>query len=135
MNPRESLIVRSLPEEVQRTGATVVEMSTDRGYRLKVRISVPCAVFAGHPSVHEGISTSTYFDKCAKLVDAILLRASAFLFSLLGTCLMVNLSKPWISDLVLSRLCAPIRVAMRNPTMRASYSASLFVAVNSKRSA
>ncbi|GKB53442.1 hypothetical protein Tco_0904195 [Tanacetum coccineum] len=38
-----------------------------------------------------------------KLVDAILLKASAFLLSPLGTCLMVNLSKPWISDLVLSR--------------------------------
>ena len=48
------------------------------------------------------VSTNTYFDRCAKLVDAILLSASAFLFSPLGTCLMVNLSKFWIRDLVLS---------------------------------
>ncbi|GJZ88784.1 hypothetical protein Tco_0660566 [Tanacetum coccineum] len=34
-------------------------------------------------------STSTCLLKCAKLVDAILLNASAFLFSLLGTCLIV----------------------------------------------
>ncbi|GJU84972.1 hypothetical protein Tco_1292518 [Tanacetum coccineum] len=35
-------------------------------------------------------STSTYLLRCAKLMDAILLRASAFLFSLRGTCLMEN---------------------------------------------
>ncbi|GJR64296.1 hypothetical protein Tco_0010361 [Tanacetum coccineum] len=81
------------------------------------------------------ISTNTCFDRCAKLVDAILLKASAFLLSPLGTCLMVNLSKLWISDLVLSRLRYTIRAAMRSPAMRASYSASLFVAENSKRSA
>jgi hypothetical protein len=51
------------------------------------------------------VYTNTCFDRCAKLVDAILLSASAFLFSPLGTCLMVNLSKPWIRDLVLSRYC------------------------------
>ncbi|GJS04771.1 hypothetical protein Tco_0321279, partial [Tanacetum coccineum] len=78
------------------------------------------------------ISTNTCFERCAKLVDAILLKAFAFLLSPLGTCLMVNLSKPWISDLVLSRLLTPIRAAMRSPAIRASYSASLFVAVNSK---
>ena len=49
------------------------------------------------------ISTRTCLDKCAKLVDAILLSASAFLFSPLGTCLIVNLSKPCIRDLVLTR--------------------------------
>ncbi|GKE69903.1 hypothetical protein Tco_1527975 [Tanacetum coccineum] len=81
------------------------------------------------------ISTNTCFDRCAKLVDAILLKASAFLLSPLGTCLMVNLSKPWISDLVLSRLRTPIQAAMRSPAIRASYSASLFVAENSKHSA
>ncbi|GJY50060.1 hypothetical protein Tco_0440016 [Tanacetum coccineum] len=47
------------------------------------------------------ISTNTCFDRCAKLVDAILLKASDFLLSPLGTCLMVNLSKPWISGLCL----------------------------------
>ncbi|GJV50871.1 hypothetical protein Tco_1446612 [Tanacetum coccineum] len=35
-------------------------------------------------------STSTCLLRCAKLVDAILLRASAFLFLLRGTCLMEN---------------------------------------------
>nr|GEU33647.1 hypothetical protein [Tanacetum cinerariifolium] len=35
-------------------------------------------------------STNTCLLKCAKLVDAILLSASAFLFSLLGTCLFEN---------------------------------------------
>ncbi|GJT56086.1 hypothetical protein Tco_0991140 [Tanacetum coccineum] len=38
-------------------------------------------------------STSTYLLRCAKLVDAILLRASAFLFSLRGICLIENLVK------------------------------------------
>ncbi|GKA71796.1 reverse transcriptase domain-containing protein [Tanacetum coccineum] len=38
-------------------------------------------------------STSTCLRKCAKLVDTILLNASAFLFSLLGTCLIENASK------------------------------------------
>ena len=47
------------------------------------------------------VSTNNCFDRCAKLVDAVLLSASAFLFSPLGTCLMVNLSKLCIKDLVL----------------------------------
>nr|GFB74958.1 hypothetical protein [Tanacetum cinerariifolium] len=84
MNPRESLVVHSLPEEVQRTGATVVEMNADRGY----------------PTYSPNTWLATK-------------RESTFA----------------------SRLHAPIRVAMRNPAMRASYSASLFVVVNSKRSA
>ncbi|GJS90231.1 hypothetical protein Tco_0772867 [Tanacetum coccineum] len=42
------------------------------------------------------------FDKCAKLVDAILLRASAFLFLLLGTWLMEKLSKPPTKLLIFS---------------------------------
>ncbi|GJR76188.1 hypothetical protein Tco_0088553 [Tanacetum coccineum] len=40
-----------------------------------------------------GSSTSTYLLKCAKLIDAIFLNASAFLFSLLGTCLIENALK------------------------------------------
>nr|GEW87665.1 reverse transcriptase domain-containing protein [Tanacetum cinerariifolium] len=49
------------------------------------------------------ISTKTCFDKCAKLVDAILLRASAFLFLLLGTWLMEKLAKPLTRLLAFSR--------------------------------
>ncbi|GKB43771.1 hypothetical protein Tco_0888713 [Tanacetum coccineum] len=38
-------------------------------------------------------STSTCLLKCAKLIDAILLNASAFLFSFLGTCFIENALK------------------------------------------
>ncbi|GKB20081.1 hypothetical protein Tco_0854004 [Tanacetum coccineum] len=40
------------------------------------------------------ILTNTCLDKCAKLVDAILLKASAFLFLLRGTWLIAKLAKP-----------------------------------------
>ncbi|GKA84419.1 hypothetical protein Tco_0806014 [Tanacetum coccineum] len=104
------------------------------------------------------ISTKTCFDRCAKLVDAILLRASAFLFLLLGTRLMEKLVKPLIRLLVFSRyltifsslatyvpriwfatslettltctLRTPICAAIQRPAISASYSASLLEEVN-----
>nr|GFC78971.1 hypothetical protein [Tanacetum cinerariifolium] len=48
-------------------------------------------------------STSTCLDKCAKL-DAILLRASAFLFLLRGT---------WLIDRVLNPLTKPLAISSR----------------------
>nr|GEU51265.1 hypothetical protein [Tanacetum cinerariifolium] len=45
-------------------------------------------------------STNTCLLKCTKLVDAILLSASAFLFSLLGNCLIENALKPLDDPLV-----------------------------------
>lgn len=51
MNQRESLGVRNLPEEVQRTGAMVVGMNLDIGCHLGVQISVLCAVPYERPSV------------------------------------------------------------------------------------
>ena len=46
---------RSLPEEVQRTEATVVGMNADIGYYLEVRISALCAVSVERPSVLGGV--------------------------------------------------------------------------------
>ncbi|GJX83442.1 gypsy type transposase [Tanacetum coccineum] len=57
-------------------------------------------------------------------LDAILLSASAFLFSPLGTCLMENSLK------VLARFLTSICSAIRRPAIKASYSASLLVALN-----
>nr|GEV83218.1 reverse transcriptase domain-containing protein [Tanacetum cinerariifolium] len=47
-------------------------------------------------------STSTCLDKCAKLVDAILLRASTFLFLLRGTWLIENVVNPLTKLLTIS---------------------------------
>ncbi|GJY25605.1 hypothetical protein Tco_0400331, partial [Tanacetum coccineum] len=103
-------------------------------------------------------STNTCLLKCAKLVDAILLSASAFLFSLLGTCLIENALKLLVSVLTFSsyrimsasfatyvpfiwlatncestfslRFLTPICSAILNPEIKGSYSASLFVVSN-----
>ncbi|GKE54056.1 ribonuclease H-like domain-containing protein [Tanacetum coccineum] len=48
-------------------------------------------------------STRTCLLKCAKLVDVILLKASAFLFSLLGTCLIENDLKLLVSAFTFSK--------------------------------
>nr|GEY91872.1 reverse transcriptase domain-containing protein [Tanacetum cinerariifolium] len=64
-------------------------------------------------------STSTCLDKYAKLVDAILLWASAFLFLLRGTWLIEKLVNPLTKLLTLSR-----------PAISASYPASLLEAAN-----
>ncbi|GJX38765.1 gypsy type transposase [Tanacetum coccineum] len=63
--------------------------------------------------------TMTCLVKWAKLVDAILLRTSAFFFLLLGTCLIENFLKLLISVLAFSR-----------PAIKASYSDSLLDASN-----
>ncbi|GJQ97365.1 hypothetical protein Tco_0008504 [Tanacetum coccineum] len=64
-----------------------------------------------------------------KLVDAILLSASAFLFSPLGTCLIENSLKVLVRALTFSKyLIMPGSFAM--PAIKASYSASLLVASN-----
>ena len=52
MNLRGSLGVHNLPEEVQRTEATVVEMNVDIGYHLDVQTSALCAVSVERPSAH-----------------------------------------------------------------------------------
>ncbi|GJV04576.1 hypothetical protein Tco_1338145 [Tanacetum coccineum] len=46
-----------------------------------------------------GSPTNTYLLKCAKLIDAIFLNASAFLFSLLGTCLIENALKLLVNSI------------------------------------
>ena len=56
MNQRESIGIRNLPEEVQRTEAKVVEMNVDIGYHLEVRTSVLCVVSIARPSIPEVIS-------------------------------------------------------------------------------
>ncbi|GKE71084.1 hypothetical protein Tco_1529156 [Tanacetum coccineum] len=48
-------------------------------------------------------SVSTCLLRCAKLVDAILLNASAFLFLLLGTCFIENARKVLVSVLTFSK--------------------------------
>ncbi|GKB26032.1 hypothetical protein Tco_0865433 [Tanacetum coccineum] len=58
-------------------------------------------------------------DRAAKLVDARSYLKIRFFVVTLGTCRMVTLSKPWISDLVLSRLRTPIRVQCDSPASRA----------------
>ncbi|GKB08068.1 hypothetical protein Tco_0836352 [Tanacetum coccineum] len=63
--------------------------------------------------------TKTCLVKWEKLVDAILLRASALLFLLLGTCLIENFLKLLESVFTFSR-----------PAIKASYSGSLLVASN-----
>nr|GFC40482.1 hypothetical protein [Tanacetum cinerariifolium] len=103
-------------------------------------------------------STSTCLDKCAKLVDAILLRASAFLFLLRGTWFIEKVLNPLTKPLAISRYLimlsslasyvpntwlatslestfacmffTPIYVAIRKPAISASYSASLLEAAN-----
>nr|GEZ21966.1 hypothetical protein [Tanacetum cinerariifolium] len=64
-------------------------------------------------------STSTCLDKYAKLVDIILIRASAFLFLLRETWLIEKVVNPQTKPLTISR-----------PATNASYSASLLEAVN-----
>nr|GEX79175.1 integrase, catalytic region, zinc finger, CCHC-type, peptidase aspartic, catalytic [Tanacetum cinerariifolium] len=74
-------------------------------------------------------STSTCLLRWAKLVDAILLSVSAFLFSPLGTCLIENSLKVLVRALTFSKyLIMPGSFAM--PAIKASYSASLLVALN-----
>nr|GEU41853.1 hypothetical protein [Tanacetum cinerariifolium] len=78
------------------------------------RTALAFSFFAGSVS-----SVRTCLLKWVKLVDAILLGASAFLFSLLGTCLIENLLKLLEGTFTFSR-----------PAIRASYSASLLVTSN-----
>ncbi|GJX53978.1 hypothetical protein Tco_0282347 [Tanacetum coccineum] len=105
---RESLILFALRR------SALAYVFDDRGHPRRILLSITVDISISEMDLFFKISTNTCFDRCAKLVDAILLKASAFLLSPLGTCLMVNLSKPWISDLVLSRLRTPIRAyAMR----------------------
>ncbi|GJW17867.1 hypothetical protein Tco_0025303, partial [Tanacetum coccineum] len=67
--------------------------------------------------------------RCAKLVDAILLSAFAFMFSYLGTCLMENSLKVLARFLTFSKyLIMPGYFATL--AIKASYSASLLVASN-----
>nr|GEW14281.1 hypothetical protein [Tanacetum cinerariifolium] len=73
-------------------------------------------------------STNTCLLKCAKLVEAILLKASAFLFSLLGICLIENALKLPVSAFTFPRFFTPICSAILSPAIKASYYASLFVA-------
>nr|GEU73691.1 hypothetical protein [Tanacetum cinerariifolium] len=69
-------------------------------------------------------STNTCLLRCAKLVDAILLSASDFLFLLMGTCLIENV----LNSL---RFFTPISSAILNPAIKASYSASLTKLISS----
>ncbi|GJT14604.1 hypothetical protein Tco_0861646 [Tanacetum coccineum] len=103
-------------------------------------------------------STNTCLLRCAKLVDAILLSALAFLFSLLRTCLIENILKTLVSVLSFSkyrimsasfamyvlltwlatnrestfswRFFTPISSAICNPAIKDLYSDSLLVALN-----
>ncbi|GKC88351.1 hypothetical protein Tco_1149000 [Tanacetum coccineum] len=76
--------------------------------------------FLSLQSIFFNTSTKTCLVRWAKLVDAILLSVSAFLFSLLDTFLMENFLKLLISVLAFS-----------SPATRASYSASLLDVSNS----
>ncbi|GKA12659.1 ribonuclease H-like domain-containing protein [Tanacetum coccineum] len=74
-------------------------------------------------------STSTCLLRWAKLVDAILLSASAFLLSPLGTCLIENSLKVLVRVLTFAKyLIMPGSFAI--PAIKALYSASLLVASN-----
>ncbi|GJZ31936.1 hypothetical protein Tco_0576983 [Tanacetum coccineum] len=105
-------------------------------------------------------STNTSLVRCSKVIEANLLSASAFLFWFLLTCLIVKVSKPfrtsftfskyclivgclaskipfnWLAiiyeSVKLARLLISISRAICNPASNASYSASLFVVLNSK---
>nr|GEV41152.1 hypothetical protein [Tanacetum cinerariifolium] len=65
-----------------------------------------------------------------ELVDAILLSASAFLFSPLGTCLIENSLKVLLRVLTLSKYLVMTGSFAMRPATKASYSASLLVASN-----
>ncbi|GKE07038.1 hypothetical protein Tco_1399056, partial [Tanacetum coccineum] len=63
---------------------------------------------------------STCLLKCAKLIDAILLNASAFLFSLLGTCLIENTLKLLVNSI-------PSGLVSISPALELSVQEDLFV--------
>nr|GEZ21965.1 hypothetical protein [Tanacetum cinerariifolium] len=80
-------------------------------------------------------STSTCLDKCVKLVDTILLRASAFLFLLRETWLIKKVVNPQAKPLTISSyfiMLSSLATYIPNtwPATSASYSASLLEAVN-----
>nr|GFC32891.1 hypothetical protein [Tanacetum cinerariifolium] len=81
--------------------------------------SITAATSFSFVDLFSSTSTSTCLDRCAKLVDAILLRASACLFLLRSTWLIENVVNPLTRPLTISRTATS-----------ASYSASLLEAAN-----
>nr|GEW27984.1 hypothetical protein [Tanacetum cinerariifolium] len=90
-------------------------------YRLDLRRMALAFSF----SIGSVSSMRTYLFGWAKLVDVILLTASAFLFSLLGTCLIDNFLKPPKSVFTFSKYST-----ITGSLAIASYPASLLVASN-----
>ncbi|GJR55330.1 hypothetical protein Tco_1405851 [Tanacetum coccineum] len=98
-------------------------------YRPALRRMALAFLFSSRRISSASSSTSTCLLRWAKLVDAILLSASTFLFSPLGTCLMKNPLKVLVRFLTFSKyLILPGSFAML--AIKASYSASLLIASN-----
>nr|GEV70120.1 hypothetical protein [Tanacetum cinerariifolium] len=93
------------------------------------RHALRCMAFAFLFSSGRISSVSTCLLMWAKLVDAILLSASAFLFSPLGICLMENSLKMLVKALNFSKYLIMIG-SFAMPAIKASYYASLLVAPN-----
>nr|GEV75436.1 hypothetical protein [Tanacetum cinerariifolium] len=99
--PTWGLAFLLLPYGLHHYQYTRTQLITENRYDLR-RATLALFTFVGRVSSVSS-STNTCLLRCAKLVDAILLSALAFLFSLLETCLIENVLKPLVSVLSFSK--------------------------------